>query len=117
MVRLLLIVLFGCVLAAMLAVTTYASLDRSILEVGPRLTQDPWFQATLADAYFGFLTIFVWVAYREPGLLRKTAWFILIMLLGNIAISVYLLIQLVRWDPARGAESLLLRAGAAARRY
>ncbi len=80
--------LFGGILVALLAVTTYASLDRSVFDVGPQLTSDPWFHATLADAYFGFLTFYVWVAYQESGLWRKLPWFVLIMTLGNIAMSV-----------------------------
>ena len=109
MARTTLAVLFTAILVAMLAVTTYASLDRSILNVGAQLTSDPWFQATLADAYFGFLTFFAWVAYKEPGIWRKVIWFVLIMTLGNIAMSAYVLIQLVRVDRTKGIESILLR--------
>ena len=109
MARTILVLLFSAILVAMLAVTTYASLDRSILDVGPQLTSDPWFHATLADAYFGFLTFFVWVAYKEPGIWRKVIWFVLIMTLGNIAMSAYVLIQLVRVDRTKGIESILLR--------
>lgn len=110
MSRVLLMLLFLAILAAMLAVTTYASLDRSIVDVGPELTSDPWFQATLADAYFGFITFFVWVAYKEPGPLRRVIWFVLIMTLGNIAMAVYMLIQLANWDTALGIKGLLLRS-------
>lgn len=109
MARTTLVLLFTAILVAMLAVTTYASLDRSILNVGAELTYDPWFQATLADAYFGFLTFFAWVAYKEPGIWRKVIWFVLIMTLGNIAMSAYVLIQLVRVDRTKGIESILLR--------
>ena len=109
MVRSILLLLFSLSLAAMLGITTYASLDRSILDVGAELTSDPWFQATLADAYFGFLTFFVWVAYKESGMGRKLIWFVLIMTLGNIAMSIYVLIQLFRADPTKGFESVLLR--------
>ena len=108
--RIFLVLLFGSILIAMLGVTTYASLDRSILEVGPELTSDPWFHATLADAYFGFLTFFVWVAYKESGVVKKATWFVLIMTLGNIAMSIYVLIQVFRADPSKGIESILLRA-------
>ena len=109
MVRMILGLMFSAILVAMLAVATYASLDRSILNVGPQLMSDPWFQATLADAYFGFLTFFAWVAYKEPGIWRKLIWFVLIMTLGNIAMSAYVLIQLVRVDRTKGIESILLR--------
>ena len=109
MARTILALLFGAILIAMLAVTTYASLDRSILNVGPPLTSDPWFHATLVDAYCGFLTFFAWVAYKETAIWKRLIWFLLIMTLGNIAMSVYVLIQLVRVDRRKGIESILLR--------
>lgn len=109
MVRILLLLLFGAVLVAMLCVTTYASLDRSIFDVGPPLTADPWFHATLADAYFGFLTFYLWVAYKEGTVWRRGMWFVLIMTLGNIAMSIYMLIQLWKWEPSRGVPALLCR--------
>jgi hypothetical protein len=108
MSRTLLILLFSLILVGMLAVTTRASLDRSIFSVGSELTSDPWFLATLADAYFGFLTFYVWVAYKEHSVWRKLLWFVLIMVLGNIAISVYVLIQLWHWDSTLGIEYFLV---------
>jgi predicted permease len=102
-------VLFFLVLLAMLAVTTLASLDRGVFEAGADLWSDPWFRATLADAYFGFLAVYLWIAYKEPTWLRKILWFVLLMLLGNIAIAVYLLIQLFRLPANASMEDLLLR--------
>jgi hypothetical protein len=88
MTRTVLTLVFAIILIAMLAVTTYASLDRSVFKVGSDLTSDRWFQATLADAYFGFITFYVWVFYKERGSLFRVIWFVLIMTLGNIAISI-----------------------------
>ncbi len=110
MTRWILLFLFCCILLAMLTVTMTASLDRSILKVGKELTSDPWFQATLADAYFGFLTFYCWVAYKERGWASKLTWFVLIMLLGNIAMASYMLWQLLRIGPEFSAARLLLRA-------
>ena len=47
--------------------------------------------------------------YKEPGVWRKLIWFVLIMTLGNIAMSVYVLIQLMCVDRRKGVESILLR--------
>lgn len=93
----------------MLYVTITASLDRGVFEAGAALWPDPWFRATLADAYFGFVTFFVWVAYKERGFLRQAVWFVLIMALGNIAMSVYVLIQLFRLPKNAPLRHLLLR--------
>jgi hypothetical protein len=105
-------ILFSLILLSMLAVTTVASLDRGVFEASADLWADPWFKATLADAYFGFLAVYVWIAYKEAGWGRRVLWFVLLMLLGNIAIAIYLLIQLFRLPPRATMEDLLLRRGA-----
>lgn len=107
-------ILFSLILLAMLAVTTVASLDRGVIEAGADLWSDPWFRATLADAYFGFIAVYVWIAYKERTWGRRILWFVLLMALGNIAIAVYLLIQLHRLPSAARMEDLLLRANARA---
>lgn len=89
-----LMMLFITILALMLAVTTRASFDRSIVEAFNQLLPDPWFQATVCDAYCGFVTFFFWVAYRERRPWKRAVWFALIMFLGNIAMATYVLIQL-----------------------
>ena len=110
--RSVLALVFALILIAMLAVTTYATLDRSVFKVGSDLTSDRWFQATLADAYFGFITFYVWLFYKERSSLFRLIWFVLIMTLGNIAMSIYVLIQLWRWNPTTGVEGILLRRSA-----
>ena len=102
-------VIFFLILFGMLAVTTLASLDRGVFEAGAELWQDPWFRATLADAYFGFLVVFLWIAYKEGTWGRRLLWFALLMGLGNIAIAIYVLIQLFRLPSGASMEDLLLR--------
>lgn len=95
------------VLAVMLYVTVSASLQQDIVSATRELWPDPWFRATLADAYFGFLFFWLWVAWREQSAAKGVLWFVLIMTLGNIAMAGYLLLQLKRWQPAEGIDSLL----------
>jgi hypothetical protein len=102
-------VLFGAILALMLYVTISASLDRGVFTAGRALWPDPWFRATLADAYCGFLAVYAWVFYRERSWDARGAWFVAIMGLGNIAIAAYVLARLFRLPPGAGAEELLLR--------
>ena len=64
---------------------------------------------TLADAYFGFITFFVWLAYKERTNLSRVAWFIAIMLLGNIAMASYMLLQLFRVPADGSVEQVFLR--------
>jgi hypothetical protein len=101
--------LFASILAAMLTVTAIATIDRGMIEAGRELWPHWWFRATLADAYFGFITFFAWVAYKERRRGRKVLWFLLIMALGNIAMSVYVLIELIRKKPSESFATLLTR--------
>jgi hypothetical protein len=82
------------VLAVMLYVTISASLHEDIVSATRQLWPDPWFRATLADAYCGFLFFWLWVAWREQSVAQSILWFVLIMTLGNIAMAAYLLLQL-----------------------
>lgn len=75
----------------------------------PAAGNNPWLVATLFDAYFGFLWFWLWVAYKEQGLFKPLLWLLLIMLLGNMAMAAYMLVQLWRLPSAATAEQLLLR--------
>ena len=97
------------VLALMLYVTISASLQQGIVSAWHQLWPDPWFRATLADAYCGFLFFWLWVAWREPSLSARIVWFLLIMALGNIAMALYVLLQLRRLRPGDGIGSLFER--------
>lgn len=105
-------VLFGLVLASMLVVTTWASLHENVIDAVVRLAADPWGLATLFDAYFGFLTFYAWVWYKEPCTGARVTWFISIMVLGNIAMSFFVLRELYRLKPGAGPADLLLRRDA-----
>ena len=101
--------LFALILLAMLAMTTAASLDRGVFQALADLWADLWFKATLMDAYFGFITFYVWVAYKEQRNRSRILWFVLIMCFGNIAMATYVLIQLFRMAPGESMETLLTR--------
>ena len=103
--------LFGGILAGMLVVTTTASLKQPLWE-WTGLVAEPdrwWTYATLADAYFGFLTFYAWVFYKEATAAARTGWFVAIMLLGNMAMALYLLLQLRRLPADQPVASILLR--------
>jgi hypothetical protein len=100
---------FALTLLVMLSTTITASIDRNIFEAVGSIWANWWFKATLLDAYLGFLTFFVWVAYKELHLRRKLVWFALIMLLGNMAISTYMLLELYKLQEGDTLEILLTR--------
>jgi len=78
----------------MLCVTSWASLNCPLFGVPRNVATHPWFIATLFDAYWGFITFYVWVVYKETRWVSKISWLVAILSLGNIAMSVYCLIQL-----------------------
>jgi hypothetical protein len=93
----------------MLAATIQASMEQNVLVALEELWPDPWFRATLADAYFGFLTVYIWIAYRERTLTARVLWFVALMLLGNFAIAAYILIALYKLPAKAPLERMLLR--------
>ncbi len=107
--RTFLIFLFAAIFAAMTTVTVRASLAIGLFEAWPDYAANPWAVATLYDAYFAFITFYVWVAYRERSMLWRVVWFVLIMGLGTIAMSLYMLLQLRRLCPGEPLEALLRR--------
>lgn len=110
--KLFLKLLFAAILIYMVSMTTWVSVHKSILASGNEFswTASPWAVATLFDAYFGFVTFYVWVAYKERTWAAKAVWFLLIMGLGNIAMSIYVLIQLFKLRPEQPAFAMLQRS-------
>jgi hypothetical protein len=86
--------LFILILAVMVALATWASLLCPLFAIPPEVLRHPWFLTTLADAYFAFLTFFVWVAWKEQGLAARALWLVAILLLGNMAMAAYFLREL-----------------------
>ena len=58
-------VFFAVVLPAMTWVTVRASLHENVVSATGPLLANPWGLATLFDAYFGFLTFYLWLLYKE----------------------------------------------------
>ena len=103
-------------LAALVGVSAWASAKIGIvpaieaLAAQPAAGTHPWFLATLADAYFGFLWFWAWIAYKETSNAARALWLVGVLGLGNIAMAAYMLLQLRRLAPGAPAERLLLRA-------
>jgi hypothetical protein len=97
------------ILLGMIALTVVAVREAPLSEAGAVLWEDAWFRLTLADAYFGFLVVYLWVWYKERKLGSRAAWLVLFVTLGNMAVATYILIQLFKVRQGDLAESLLLR--------
>lgn len=104
--KLFLKLLFGFIFVFMVVMTIRTSLQISLWAAIPSFAASPWSMATLYDAYFGFLAFFCWLAWRERSLGIKIVWFVLIMTLGNIAMSFYVLLQLFGLRADESASAL-----------
>ncbi len=94
--------LFLVVLVSMLGVTIWASGQCPLFGLPRDVYAHPWFIATLCDTYWGFITFFVWVAYKRPAWSARLAWLVAILLLGNIAMASFCLREL--WRAPRGGQ-------------
>jgi hypothetical protein len=106
--------LFAAILVSLACYTSWASTQQAVWDWrGLLVPPDRWWTiATLIDAYFGFITFYAWVYYKERGSAKRLGWFVAIMLLGNMATAAYLLRELGRLRPDEPASALLLRRNA-----
>ncbi|AOS43908.1 hypothetical protein Verru16b_00966 [Lacunisphaera limnophila] len=87
--------LFVVVIGSMLWVTSWASLHQPLGDFARSATfRDPWVIATLFDAYWAFITFYVWIAWKEQSLAARVLWFVAVILLGNLAMAAYMLREL-----------------------
>lgn len=101
------------VIAALIGISIWATSKVSIVPaINDLLAQpgagfNPWFVATLYDAYFGFLWFWLWVVFKETSNLARGAWLVLILALGNIAMATYVLLELRRLPADASFQDLL----------
>jgi hypothetical protein len=110
--RTLLKVIFSAIFLIMLVYTSWASFQQPVMQ-WRGMTAGPdryWTIATMLDAYFGFITFYVWVCFKEARWPLRVAWFVAIMLLGNMAMSAYVLLQLLRLRPDQHVSCILFPA-------
>ena len=102
-------VFFVVVLVSMLGVTAYASNHTALWKIPSEVGSHPWFIACLVDAYWGFLTFYCWVFYREASHLAKAVWLFVILALGNIAMAFYMLRLLFKLPTNATGRDILLK--------
>jgi hypothetical protein len=105
---------FIFVLAVMLTVTSWASIEAPVTEGIAYLTANRWGIATLCDTYFAFFTVYLWMAYKEPSTLKRVVWLIAVVLGGTIAVAVFFLHELYM-TRGQSIEAFLLRRPNAAK--
>ena len=93
---------FVFVLVAMGGIIGWASSRCALFDIPREVFTHPWFIATLFDAYFAFVAFWVWVAWKEGTVAARVLWLVAILLWGNPAIALYMLLELARVRRAGG---------------
>lgn len=106
---LLLKIIFGSIFTFMIYATTMASLELNLMTHLPTLLKDPWAVMTLYDAYFAFLFFYIWFFYKEQNWGLRIVGLVLVICLGTIFMSLYMLIKIFQLKEGEGFEELLLR--------
>lgn len=102
--------LFFVILGSMLGVTSWASWQQPLGEFARSATfREPWVVATLFDAYWAFISFYVWVAWKERSFVARVLWFAAIILLGNLAMSAYMLRELFVVPGTSSLEAVFTR--------
>lgn len=89
-------VLFTAILLGMLGIIGWASSRCALFDIPREVFTHPWFIATLFDAYFAFIAFWVWLAWKESTVAARVLWLFTLLLWGNPAIALYMLLELAR---------------------
>jgi hypothetical protein len=105
--------LFAGIFVIMSVTIAWASWQQPIFGIPSEVLGNPWFKATLADAYFAFLTFYIWLAWKEPTTGARVLWLLTVLLWGNFAMSIYVLRELFRIDRSDRLREVIVtqRAG------
>jgi len=99
--------LYASALALLAGMCVWAGLERGIPEALAGIAADRWGLTTLVDLYAAFVTVWLWIAWRERSAVARIAWALLIAGLGSMAIAAYVLLALRRLPAGSGVGDLL----------
>ncbi|MBB6112116.1 DUF1475 family protein [Mucilaginibacter lappiensis] len=99
-------IIFSILFVWMSYVVISTSMESNLLKEWDFLGSIPWMRATLWDFYANVLVIYLWVCYKEKGVLLKIVWLVLLVMLGSIATIAFVLIQLFHLKENEGLKEL-----------
>lgn len=88
--------LAGIGFVAMGAAIGYGFAAGDFFAEGRVLLSMPWGIVSLVDLYVGFALFSAWIAFREASAVRAAVWILLVVVLGNLTTSLYVLLALAR---------------------
>lgn len=80
---------------AMTGVLLYGFTAGDFGKDGAELLQNPWGIVSMVDLYTGFILFSAWIVYREGSVVRSVIWVVLMMVLGFLTGSLYVLLALI----------------------
>jgi len=105
-------ILLSIVFVWMCYVVISTSIESNLFTEWNHLSSIPWMTATLWDFYSNVLCIFIWIAYKENKVFTSIIWLILLVCLGSIATTAYILIQLFKLKPEESLKELFINRNA-----
>lgn len=102
-------ILFSAVFIFMCYKVISTSLESNLFTEWDFLAAIPWMRATLWDFYANVMVIYIWVAYKEKSNFFKILWLVLLVCLGSIASSGYILIQLFKMKDGDSLKDLFTK--------
>lgn len=101
-------ILFSAIFVFMCFIIFSTSLESNLFEEWAYLAGIPWMKATLWDFYANTVILGAWAIYKERTLGMGILWVALFALLGSIATSAFMLVQIFRLRPGEGMRELVL---------
>lgn len=95
--------------STMVVAVAFGVIQGDFLAEGSEIWGLPWGRVSLVDLYLGLAIFAAWVAFRERSVVVTGAWWLSLLLLGNLAAGIYLTVASLR---ARDSRSLMLGARA-----
>jgi hypothetical protein len=87
-------ILAGLGALAMATVLVYGFAAGDFTGEGGRLLAMPWGVVSLVDLYVGFVLFACWILFRDGITLPSALWIAAVMVLGSLAICLYVLVAL-----------------------
>lgn len=98
----------GIAMAVIMAgIIVWAGSQSSITDDFGVISDRPWGIVSLIDLYLGLVLAGAWVVYREKGAFARMGWLLSFLVLGNLAVGIYVAIA-ARQAVAAGDAGVLL---------
>jgi len=81
---------------AMVTILAYGFIQGDFAAEGRQLLGMPWGRVSLVDLYVGFVLFSCWIVYRNGFSVPSILWIAAVVVLGSLAICLYVLVALQR---------------------